>query len=175
MKNTKYKLTNVMGSVNSDLHELFIYELKGIIGAERHLIRALPEMAGATKSEELAEVFECHLTETENHITRLEQVFASIDVPVQSKECKVMEGLLEVGMDLMDEMKGSPALDAALIATAQKVEHYLIASYGTLCAWAERMGYDEAVELLDATLDEEKYADEMLTAIAENTVNEAGE
>lgn len=163
------------GSMDSELHELFLDELADILSAEQQLMKALPKMAAAATSEELRVAFESHLAETEYQITRLEQVFAALDVPVESKECKAMKGLLEEGKDLMEEMKGSSALDAALIAAAQKVEHYEIASYGTLCAWAEKMGYDEVVELLDATLDEEKSADEMLTAIAESSVNDAGE
>jgi ferritin-like metal-binding protein YciE len=160
-------------SMNGDLHELFLDELADILNAEQQLSRALPKMAGAAVSEELTAAFETHLSETEYHIKRLEQVFASLDEPVQSKECKAMKGLLEEGSDLMEEMRGSLALDAALIAAAQKVEHYEIASYGTLCAWAEKMGHEEAVELLSATLDEEKVADDILTAIAESYDDEA--
>lgn len=160
---------------DTELHELFLDELADIMHAERQLTKALPKMAKAAESEELTAAFESHLAETENQITRLEQVFASLDEPVKSKECKAMKGLLEEGKDLMEELKDSSALDAALIAAAQKVEHYEIASYGTVCAWAERMGHEEAVELLTATLDEEKTADEKLTAIAESTANAAGD
>lgn len=161
-------------TTDSELHELFLDELADILNAEQQLVKALPKMAEAAVSEELTTAFESHLAETEYQITRLEQVFASLDEPVQSKECKAMKGLLEEGKELMEEMKDSSALDAALIAAAQKVEHYEIASYGTVCAWATKMGHDEAAELLNATLEEEKAADEMLTEIAENTVNEAG-
>lgn len=160
--------------MDSELHELFLDELADILSAEQQLVIALPKMAEAAMSEELRAAFESHLAETEYQITRLEQVFASLDQPVQSKECKAMKGLLEEGKEIMEDMKGSSALDAALIAVAQKVEHYEIASYGTLCAWAEKMGHAEAAELLDATLDEEKTADESLTEIAESTVNDAG-
>lgn len=160
---------------DTELHELFLDELADIMHAERQLTKALPKMAKAAESEELTAAFESHLAETVNQITRLEQVFASLDEPVKSKECKAMKGLLEEGKDLMEELKDSSALDAALIAAAQKVEHYEIASYGTVCAWAERMGHEEAVELLTATLDEEKTADEKLTAIAESTANAAGD
>lgn len=163
-----------METMDSDLHELFLGELADILSAEQQLIKALPKMAAAAVSEELTSAFEAHLTETEYHIRRLEKVFASLDQPVQSKECKAMKGLLEEGKDLMEEMEASPALDAALIAAAQKVEHYEIASYGTVCAWAAKMGHDQAVELLSATLDEEKAADEILTEIAETIVNDAG-
>lgn len=160
---------------DSALHELFLDELADILHAERQLTKALPKMAEAATTEELSAAFESHLTETENHIKRLEQVFSSLDEPVKSKECKAMKGLLEEGKEMMEEMEDSPALDAALIAAAQKVEHYEIASYGTVVAWAEKMGHEEAVELLTATLDEEKAADEKLTAIAESTANEAGD
>lgn len=160
---------------DSELHQLLLDELADIMSAEQQLTKALPKMAEAARSEELTEAFDSHLEETENHITRLEQVFSSLDEPMKNKECKAMKGLLEEGEALLEEMKDSSALDAALIAAAQKVEHYEIASYGTVCAWAEKMGYEEAVELLNATLEEEKTADETLTAIAESTVNEAGE
>lgn len=160
--------------MDSELHELFLDELADILSAEQQLVIALPKMAEAAMSEELTAAFESHLAETEYQIIRLEQVFASLEQPVQSKECKAMKGLLEEGKDLMEEMKDSSALDAALIAAAQKVEHYEIASYGTLCAWAEKMGHSEAAELLGVTLDEEKAADETLTEIAESTNDIAG-
>lgn len=158
--------------MDSELHELFLDELADILNAEQQLIKALPKMASAATSEELTAALESHLAETEYHVTRLEQVFNSINEPVQSKECKAMKGLLEEGKDLMDEMVGSSALDAALIAAAQKVEHYEIATYGTLCAWAEKMGHDEAAEFLAVTLDEEKNANDILTGIAESSANE---
>jgi ferritin-like metal-binding protein YciE len=157
--------------VDNELHELFLDQLADILNAEQQLTKALPRMAEAANSVELTAAFESHLAETENHITRLEEVFTSLEAPVNNKKCKAMEGLLQEGREMMAEMEGSPALDAALIAAAQKVEHYEIASYGTVCAWAEHMGHDEAVQLLTATLDEEKAADEKLTAIAQSGVN----
>ncbi len=156
---------------DNELHELFLDQLADILNAEQQLIKALPRMAEAANSVELTAAFESHLAETENHITRLEEVFTSLDSPVKNKKCKAMEGLLQEGREMMAEMEGSPALDAALIAAAQKVEHYEIASYGTVCAWAEHMGHDDAVQLLAATLDEERAADEKLTAIAQSGVN----
>jgi ferritin-like metal-binding protein YciE len=162
-------------TMDSELHELFLDELADILSAEQQLTKALPKMAEAAVSEELTAAFETHLTETEHHIKRLEQVFMALDEPVRSKECKAMKGLLEEGKEMMEEMAGSSALDAALIAAAQKVEHYEIASYGTVCAWATRMGHDEAVELLSATLQEEKTTDDILTEIAEFSVNAAAE
>jgi ferritin-like metal-binding protein YciE len=162
-------------TIYSDLHELFLDELADILSAEQQLTEAMPKMAEAAVSEELTAEFESHLAETEYHITRLEQVFASLDEPVRSRDCKAMKGLLEEGKELMEEMNDSTALDAALIAAARKVEHYEIASYGTVCAWAEKMGHDEAFELLNATLNEEKSADDILTTIAENSDNESWE
>ena len=174
MKNmTHQTMSQTMETHDSELHELFLDELADILNAEQQLMKALPKMAGAAMTEQLSRAFESHLLETEYHITRLEQVFASIDEPMQSKQCKAMKGLLAEGDEIMQEMKGSSALDAALIANAQKVEHYEIAAYGTLCSWAEKMGYEDAIELLDATLDEEKVADEMLTAIADSYEIEA--
>jgi ferritin-like metal-binding protein YciE len=176
MKNTTQQTEDEnTGAMDSELHQLFLDELADILNAEQQLTKALPKMAEAASSEELTEAFESHLEETKYHVTRLEQVFTSLDERVQSKECKAMKGLLEEGRDVMEEMKGSSALDAALIAAAQKVEHYEIATYGTLRAWAERMGHTKAVELLDATLDEEKATDEALTSIAESTANEAAD
>lgn len=172
---TKQKKDKKTETHDSELHELFLDELADIMNAERQLIKALPKMAKAAECEELTAAFESHLEETENQIKRLEEVFASLDEPVKSKECKAMKGLLEEGKDLMEELKDSSALDAGLIAAAQKVEHYEIASYGTVLAWAERMGHEEAVELLTATLDEERAADEKLTEIAESTVNAVGQ
>lgn len=162
-------------TMDSELHELFLDELADIMSAEQQLTKALPKMAKAAVSEDLTAAFESHLMETEYHLTRIEQVFTSLDEPVRTKECKAMKGLLEEGEEMMEEMKDSSALDAALIAAAQKVEHYEIASYGTVCAWAARKGHDEALELLTATLEEEKVADETLTDIAESIANEAAE
>jgi ferritin-like metal-binding protein YciE len=154
-----------------ELHELFLEELGDILNAEQQLTKALPKMAHAANCDKLKEAFKSHLVETENHIKRLEQVFECLDEPVKTKKCKAMKGLLEEGKDLMEELKHSTALDAALICAAQKVEHYEIASYGTVCAWAKKMGHDEALELLGATLKEEFTADKKLTKIAEKSVN----
>lgn len=157
---------------NSEMHELFLDELADILNAEQQLTKALSKMAGAAMSEQLQSSFQSHHRETVYHITRLEQVFASLAEPVQRKQCKAMKGLLAEVNELMEEMVRSAVLDTALIAVAQKVEHYEIASYGTLCAWAKKLGYDDAAKLLDATLDEELVADEMLTVIAESFANE---
>lgn len=158
--------------MDNELHSLFLDELADLLNAETQLTKALPKMAKAAQSEELTEAFQSHLEETENHITRLKEVFESLEEKVKSKTCKAMKGLVEEGSELMQELKGSSALDAGLIAAAQKVEHYEIASYGSVRAWAEQMGHSEAVKLLDETLEEEKAADEKLTEIAEELANQ---
>jgi ferritin-like metal-binding protein YciE len=157
---------------NDALHELFLDELADIYSAEKQLTKALPKMAKAAQSPELKEAFESHLEETENQISRLEQATKVLGETLKRKKCKGMEGLLEEGKEMMEEKDDSAALDAALIASAQKVEHYEIASYGTICTWAEMMGHSEALELLKQNLSEEKAADEKLTGIAESTANQ---
>jgi len=161
--------------MDNELHELFLDELKDILDAEYQLTKALPKMAQAAESEELRGAFESHLSETENHIARLEKAFQSLGETGSRKKCKAMQGLLKEGDEMMKEMKDSSALDASLIASAQKVEHYEIASYGSVIAWAEQMGHNEAGELLKETLEEEKAADQKLTTIAENSANEEAE
>jgi len=162
-------------TVNSELHELLFDELANIVNAEEQLSKALPKMAAAAVSAELTVAFESHIMETKHHMTRLEEVFASLDEPIQSRDCKAMKGLLAECEAMMEDMTGASTMDAALIAAAQKVEHYEIAAYGAVCAWAAKMGYEEAAELLSATLEEEKTADEILTQIAENTIDEVGD
>jgi len=157
--------------LNTELHQLFLDELADILNAEMQLTKALPRMAKAAVTEELAEAFRSHLEETKVHITRLEEVFASLGEKVKTKTCPAMKGLIEEGEEMMEDLEDSSALDAGLIAVAQKVEHYEIASYGTVKAWAEQMGHAEAVQLLQATLDEEKAADSKLTDIAESVAN----
>jgi ferritin-like metal-binding protein YciE len=158
-------------SQENELHELFLEELADIYNAEQQLTKALPKMARAAQSDELRDAFESHLQETENQISRLEQAVEALGESMKRKVCKAMKGLIEEGSEMMQEKKGSPSIDAALIAGAQKVEHYEIASYGTLCAWAKQMGHNEALELLHETLEEEKQTDEKLTSIAENLAN----
>ena len=161
--------------MDTELHELFLDELADLLNAETQLTKELPKMAKAAQSEELAEAFRSHLAETETHVDRLKQVFASLDEKVKTKTCKAMKGLVEEGSELMEELKGSSAIDAGLIAAGQKVEHYEIASYGSVRAWAEQMGHTEAVSLLEETLAEEKAADEKLTDIAESVANKSAE
>ncbi|MGN6386699.1 MAG: YciE/YciF ferroxidase family protein [Verrucomicrobiota bacterium] len=159
----------------SELNELFLDELADILYAEKLLVKTLPKMAKAAEADELREAIEMHLEETQTHVERLEQVFELFGKPVKGKKCEAMEGLVAEGKTIMEEWKGSPALDAGIISAAQKVEHYEIASYGTLATWAELLGNDEAADLLRETLEEEKNTDEKLTELAEQGVNEEAE
>jgi ferritin-like metal-binding protein YciE len=129
-------------------------------------------MAKAAQSEELKAAFDKHLKETEGQVVRLEKVFAMIDVAPRGKKCEAIEGMIEEGSEIMKEFKGAPALDAGLVSAAQAIEHYEIARYGTLKRWAEQLGLEDAVELLEETLEEEKNTDEALTELAEATINE---
>jgi ferritin-like metal-binding protein YciE len=160
-----------MKQQENNLQELLIEELRDIYHAEGQLLKALPKMAKAAQSERLKEAFERHLEETEQHVERLERAFESLGEPVKGKKCQAMEGLIAEGKEVIDEHSESPMLDAALICAAQKVEHYEIASYGTICTWADLLGLDEVSELLKETLDEEKTTDETLTEIAESEIN----
>jgi ferritin-like metal-binding protein YciE len=162
-------------SMDNDLHELFLDELSDLYSAEKQLTKALPKMLKAAQSTELKMAIESHLGETEGHVDRLEEVFRSLGEKIKRKTCAAMEGLVEEASELLQEQKGKSSLDAAIIAAAQKVEHYEIASYGTVRAWAEQMGHGQAVELLQATLDEEGAADEKLTEIAQSLANNVAE
>ena len=133
---------------------------------------ALPKMAKAARDAELQAAFEKHHGETETHVSRLEQVFSALDAKPQGKTCDAIMGIIEEGQEIMKEYKGSPALDAGLVAAAQAVEHYEISRYGTLRTWAEELGLSDAAKLLEATLREEKATDEALTQIAETVVNQ---
>jgi ferritin-like metal-binding protein YciE len=162
---------NMESMENNPLHEAFLDELADLYNAEQQLTKALPKMAKAAKHEELREAFESHLQETEQQVERLKEAFEALGEPAKGKTCKAMEGLIKEAKEMMEEFKDSPALDAVLISAAQKVEHYEIASYGTVCTWAEQMGHTEALELLRANMDEEEAADEKLTGIAESVCN----
>jgi len=155
------------------LNDLFIAELRDIFSAEKQLVKALPKMAKAASSPELRQGFEKHLGETETQVERLKQVFESIGESARAKTCKAMEGLVEEGSEIIQEDAVADVKDAALIAAAQKVEHYEIATYGTLITWARLLGYQNAVNLLLQTLAEEKATGEALTELAEATINEA--
>lgn len=157
------------------LSDLFEDSLKDVYYAEKKILVALPKMAKAAESEEVAAAFEKHRAETEQQIERLEQVFEMLEQTPKGKKCPAIEGILEEGKEIMDEYKGMPALDAGLVAGAQAVEHYEIARYGTLIAWAEKLGLQDAVPLLQETLDEEKDTDAALTKLAETAVNQYAE
>jgi ferritin-like metal-binding protein YciE len=154
------------------LDDLFHETLKDIYYAEKKILTALPKMAKAAQSDDLRAAFEKHHGETEGQVVRLEKVFALIEQPAKGKKCDAIEGLLDEGKEIMTEFKGSPALDAGLLAAAQAVEHYEISRYGTLKTWAEKLGLQQAVRLLDQTLTEEKSTDEALTELAEAAVNQ---
>jgi ferritin-like metal-binding protein YciE len=155
------------------LHEMLIDELKDLYHAEKQLTKALPKMAKASTNEDLREAFEAHLEETQEQVTRLEQVFESLDEKVKAKPCPGMAGIIEEGSEKLQELDEGPVLDAALIAGAQRAEHYEITAYGTCIEWARLMGHNEAVALLEQTLAEEKAADKKLTMLAEQGINEA--
>jgi ferritin-like metal-binding protein YciE len=157
------------------LRDLFHDTLKDIYFAERKILATLPKMQKAAQSEELAAAFEKHHEETEGHVERLEKVFEIIDQKPQGKTCDAIVGITDEGSEIMKEYKDSPALDAGLLAAAQAVEHYEISRYGTLIAWAEKLGHEDAAELLSETLEEEKATDEALTALAETAINAEAE
>lgn len=157
------------------LDELFHDTLKDIYFAEKKLVTALPKMAKAAQNPELKAAFTKHAKETEGQVKRLEQVFAVIQKKPQGKKCEAIVGLTAEGDEIAKEYKGSPALDAGLLAAAQAVEHYEISRYGTLKTWAEELRLSEAVRLLDATLQEEKKTDVALSKLAETAVNQEAE
>lgn len=156
---------------DKDLKSLFEDTLRDIYYAERQILKTLPKMAKAANSQELAQGFEHHRQETETHVERLEQIFEMLDKRPRGKTCDAILGIIEEGKEVMDEYKDASALDAGLTAAAQAVEHYEIARYGTLKSWAQQLGMDDAVQLLDQTLSEEKATDEKLTALAQADVN----
>jgi ferritin-like metal-binding protein YciE len=160
-----------MAKNNKDLNDLFLDTLKDIYFAEKHILQALPKMAKAANSDKLRAAFEKHHGETEGQVERLEQIFALIEKPAQGKTCNAIVGILKEGKEIMEEYKGCEALDAGLLAAAQAVEHYEISRYGTLKAWATKLGLKGAVGLFDETLKQEKKTDEALTALAESVVN----
>lgn len=153
------------------LEELFHEGLKDIYFAEKKLLVALPKMAKAAEMEEAKVAFETHRGETEKHVERLEQIFKMIEEEPHGKQCPAIIGIVEEGQEIIEDYEGSPALDAGLIGAAQAAEHYEIARYGTLKAWATEMGLKEAVKLLDATLAEENKTDKILTQLAETSAN----
>jgi ferritin-like metal-binding protein YciE len=158
----------------SALLELFTDEVKDIYWAEKHLVKALPKMAKGATSEELRTAIETHIAETETHINRLEQVFEILGKSPQAKKCDAMEGLIEEGKGILEDTdEGTMTRDAGIISAAQKVEHYEIATYGTLRVLANTLGLTDAAAIFEQTLEEEKQTDVNLTIIAEGFVNEA--
>lgn len=154
------------------VQDLLLDELRDIYHAEKQLLKALPKMAKAARSQHLRAAFEHHLEETNGQIERLEQVFDRLDARTRGKRCEAMEGLIEEAKEMMDEIRTPEVLDAALITAAQKVEHYEIASYGSVCALAEALGQKEVARLLNESLEQEKSADQKLNQIALSEVNE---
>ena len=159
----------------TSLNELLAEELKDIYSAEKQLLRAMPKMAKKATSPELKSALQEHMEVTQRQVERLEQVFESIGKPAKAKTCKAMQGLLEEATEIMGEDADDAVLDAGIIAAAQKVEHYEIASYGTVRTWARLCGQEEAANLLQETLDEEGEADQRLTQLAESLVNPEAE
>jgi ferritin-like metal-binding protein YciE len=150
-----------------NLADLFHDELRDALSAERQLVAALPKMAKKASNEQLAEAFRTHLAETEQQVKRVEQVFGEIGKAARAKTCEAMKGLVEEATSMMQEKAEPEVMDAVLIACAQKVEHYEIATYGTLCTWAKLLGYDGALKLLKENLAEEEKTDQLLTQMAE--------
>src|SRR6188508_2778905 len=154
------------------LHDAFIDELRDAYDAERQLIKALPKLAKASTSPDLRAAFESHLEETRGQVEKLEQVFASLDEKVRGKHCDGIAGIIEEGKSVMEEDFDDDTMDACLIASGQRAEHYEMAAYGTLVAWATAMGHTEAADLLQENLDEEKAADAKLSSLAEGGINQ---
>jgi ferritin-like metal-binding protein YciE len=154
------------------LHDAFINELRDTYDAEKQLTKALAKLAKAASAAPLRDAFETHLQETQGQIVRLEQVFESLDEKVRGKHCDGIAGIIEEGKSIMEEDFDEATMDACLIAAGQRAEHYEMAAYGTLVAWARAMGHNEAAELLQENLDEEKAADEKLSSLAEGGINE---
>ena len=154
------------------LHDAFIDELRDTYDAEKQLTKALTKLAKASSNPKLRQAFESHLQETRGQIDRLEQVFESLDEKVRGKHCDGIAGIIEEGKSIMEEHFDEATRDACLIAAGQRAEHYEMAAYGTLIAWARAMGHDDAADLLQQNLDEEKAADEKLSALAEGGINQ---
>jgi ferritin-like metal-binding protein YciE len=155
-----------------NLQDLYVHELKDIYSAEQQITKALPKLIKKASSQELKQSFEKHLKETEDQINRLDEIFQRLEEKSAGQKCAGMEGLLKEGEDLLKEDASPEVLDAGMIVAAQKVEHYEIAAYGSLCTFAESLGFDEDLELLKQTIEEEKMTDEKLTELAESGVND---
>jgi ferritin-like metal-binding protein YciE len=167
MANSKKAAASTKG-----LEDLFLDGLKDIYYAEKKILKALPKMAKGAEDEQVSAAFEKHRLETEGQVERLEEIFDIFGVAARGKTCPAIDGILEEGSEILEEYKGAPSIDAGLVGAAQAVEHYEIARYGTLIAWATSLGKDDVVELLNATLEEETATDEALTALGQGGVND---
>ena len=154
-----------------NLQDLMMEDLKDVLHAENQIVKALPKMIKAASNPDLQEALTNHLEETKEHVNRVEQVMESLGMPVKAKPCKAMKGIIEEGKEVMEEDAEEEVMDAALIGAAQKVEHYEIATYGTLCTYADLLQLKEAKRLLGQNLEEEKKADQILSELAENVIN----
>lgn len=155
------------------LYDALVDEMKDLYHAEKQLVKALPKMAKGATSPDLREALESHLEETHNHVTRLERAFEMLDETASAKHCAGMAGIIEEGSDILKEDAEESVMDALIIASAQRAEHYEIGAYGTICAWAQVLEFDGVAKLLHETLDEEKAADQKLSAIADEGINDA--
>ncbi len=156
-----------------DLKAVFLHQLKDTYFAENAILKALPQLAEAAESEELRGAFAVHLKETEGQVRRLEQIFEMVGAKPEGIPCKAIQGIIEEGQEILQEFEDGEALDAGLIAAAQAVEHYEIARYGTLLAWAKQLGLSEAQGLIEETLVEEENTDQVLSELAEDAINPA--
>ncbi len=159
----------------NSLADLYVHELKDIYSAEKQITKALPKLAKAASSDDLKKGFQEHLKQTEGQINRLEKIFRRLGESTSGPKCKGMEGLLEEGSDFTEEPASAEVLDAGMIVAAQKVEHYEIAAYGSLCTFAKLLGYDEDLDLLKESIAEEEETDQKLTVLAESYINQAAE
>ncbi len=154
------------------LHDLFVHTLGDIYYAENQILKALPKMAQQATSDDLREAFDQHLEETRGQVQRLEQVFQLVQQPAKGEKCDAIEGIIKEADGLIQDIEDPEVRDAGMLAAAQAVEHYEISRYGTLIAWAEELGLEDAIDLLEENLEEEKNADRLLTEIAEGDINE---
>lgn len=161
-----------MATKEKGLEDLFLETLKDIYYAEKQVLRNLPKLAKASKTPELKQAFEHHRDETEHQVERLEQIFESLGKPARGKTCHAIVGIVEESQEVMEDFKDSAALEAGLLAAAQAVEHYEISRYGTLVTWANQLGHKDAAKLLQETLAEEKKTDELLSKLAQQSVNQ---
>lgn len=160
-----------MATKQKSLNDLFLETLKDMYHAEKQILKALPKMAKAAESDQLRQAFEQHRAETEGQVERLEQVFEMLGKAARGKPCEAIQGMVEESQEVMEDFKGSDALDAGLLAAAQAVEHYEISRYGTMVAMANQLGLKDAAKLLEQTLEEEKKTDQLLNQIALSSVN----